>query len=128
MTSLPHLRRELRLAARRLDREQVGFRRWLRSGRRLLVVIPIVVVALGGLAFAATHTLSTSRTTPPPFKVNPHRPFAQTQYRRGHCPAHVIAFGAPARAAKPGMQLSSRLASPIQDATCAALVARARAF
>jgi hypothetical protein len=83
MTILPDLRRELAMAARRLESEPKRRPRWLRFGRRSLVVVPIVVGTLGGLAFAATQT----------FKGGHHHPFAENQYRYGHCPAHVIELG-----------------------------------
>jgi hypothetical protein len=86
MTVLPQLQRELSLAARRGE-ERRPRRGCLRFGRRSLVLIPIVLVALGGLALAAAHTFNGS-----------HRPFAQSQYRYGHCPSHVIGLGPDALA------------------------------
>ncbi len=81
MSILPQLKRELSAAAHRLDRQRAR-RGWLRRGRGTLVAIPFALVGLGGLAFAAIHTLDTQ-----------HKPFADSQYRYGRCPAHVIALG-----------------------------------
>jgi len=55
-------------------------RRWFRFGRRTLVLIPIVIVALGGLAFAATQTFDSDHGHP--FEIN--------QYRYGTCPVGVV--------------------------------------
>ncbi len=76
MTILPGLKRELGRAARRLEGHHR--RRW-----RPLVLIPVVLVAAGGIALAATGT----------FKSDKHKPFAASQYRHGHCPANVVALG-----------------------------------
>jgi hypothetical protein len=86
MTILPELKRELSLAARRL--ESPPARRWLRVGRRGLVLIPIVLVALGGLAFAATRT----------FNDDHGHPFEINQYRYGTCPTGVRPLGPDALA------------------------------
>ena len=55
-------------------------------GRRSLVVIPLALAGLGGLAFAATQTLTGQQS-------GHHRPFAENQYRYGTCPGDVIALG-----------------------------------
>jgi hypothetical protein len=91
MTILPDLKRELALAARRLEGQPHGRRRWLRFGGRSLVAIPILVGALGGLSFAATQTFKSSHH-------RHHRPFAENQYRYGHCPTHVVSLGPDALA------------------------------
>lgn len=54
MSILAHLRDQPSAAARHAQR---GPRRWLRLGGRSLLVIPLAVVALGGLASAAIQTL-----------------------------------------------------------------------
>jgi hypothetical protein len=84
MTILPDLKRELLRAALRL--EPPAKRRWFRFGRRTLVLIPIVIVALGGLAFAATQTFNSDHGHP--FEIN--------QYRYGTCPVGVLALGSDA--------------------------------
>lgn len=82
MTILPRLKRELTIAAQRLDDAPTGWGRWFRSGRRSLVVVPIAVIALGGIGLAATGTLS-----------DEEEPFSQSQYRYGQCPHHVVELG-----------------------------------
>jgi hypothetical protein len=83
MTILPDLKRELAHAAGRLEKPH---RRWF---RRALVLIPVGIVAVGGLAFAATQT----------FDNNDHgHPFAINQYRYGTCPHGVLPLGPDALA------------------------------
>jgi hypothetical protein len=79
MTILPELKLELSRAAQRLEPAPPR-RRWFRLGRRTLVLIPIVIVALGGLAYAATQVVNSDHG----------HPFAINQYRYGACPTAVL--------------------------------------
>jgi hypothetical protein len=96
MTILPALRKELGRAASRLDRRPLG-----RFRSRSLVIVPVALAALGGLAFAATKTFEPGGTH------NRHRPFASSQYRHGHCPGNVVDLG-------PGGLRKARLAALAQ--------------
>jgi hypothetical protein len=74
MTILPELQRELATAARRVERPK---RRWF---RRALVLVPVGIVAIGGLAYAAAKT----------FTGDDSRPY---QYQYGTCPKVVLPLG-----------------------------------